>query len=71
MGYIVYHIQHPREDRKYHATQKGAQISMTKLNNRLLREDRWIPTPGNIYEAPYAWAREDYFEQMFGGRKHG
>lgn len=65
MGYYVYHIKWPREDRKYHATKKGAAISMTKLNNRLLRENRWIETPGNIYEAPYAWAEENYFEQKF------
>lgn len=71
MGYVVYHILHPREDRKYHATRKGAQISMTKLNNRLLREDRWIETPGNIYEAPYAWAEENYFEQKFGRKQNG
>lgn len=65
MGYYVYHIKWPREDRKFHKTKKGAQISMTKLNNRLLREDRWIPTLGNMKQAPYAWAEEEYFEQMF------
>lgn len=71
MGYYVYHIEHPKQDRKWHATRKGANISMTKLNNRLYREGRWIPTPGNIYEAPYAWAEENYFNQMFGDMKHG
>ena len=64
MGFYVYHVKWPREDRKFHETERGAKISMCKLNHHFYEHGSWMPGSDNI-DAPYAWAKEDQFEKMF------